>query len=84
MTEVSKESIAKIVQGALESQAVDGKLSSPIDADSSMGNPKEWDSLAFISVFMAIGEAYDIELEEDDAIHCTSVEGIYTLLTEEL
>lgn len=47
-----------------------------------MGSPAEWDSLSFVAVFTAIGQAYDVELEDDDAFHFQSIAGIEAFLRE--
>jgi acyl carrier protein len=49
-----------------------------------MGDPIEWDSLAFVTVFIAIGAAYDVELEDDDAFHFQSIAGIEAFLNDVL
>ena len=42
----------------------------------------EWDSLSFIAVFNAISEILDVELEDDDAIHFTSIPAMHAFLNE--
>ena len=75
MTELAND-ICRIVEETLKSTAKVGELKSPIRPDSSMEDIPEWDSLSFVSVFLAIGEHYDLDLEDDDAIHFTSIGGI--------
>ena len=48
-----------------------------VTAGDSMETIATWDSLTFMSVFQAINEAFSINPDFDDAIHYTSVKGIY-------
>lgn len=57
-------------------------LSSPVLAESRMGEPAEWDSLSFIAVLMAVSQKYDVELADDDAFHFTSVPTMHAFLNE--
>lgn len=81
MTDIVEE-ICKAVEDALKSSAKVDKLSAPVTIDSSMNDPREWDSLAFVSVFMTVSQRLNIEVEDDDAINFTSVEGIRTFVEE--
>lgn len=76
--------ICQIVEQALKQVTQSGTLSAPITPDSRMNNPREWDSLAFVSVFLAVSQHFNIEVEEDDAIHFISVSGIREFLDEVL
>lgn len=76
------ERVCEVVESALKTASSNGELSSPVEAASKMGSPKEWDSLAFVVVFNAIAEEFDVELEDDDAIHLTSIQTTYELLCE--
>ena len=74
--------ICKVIESALKQAAGTENLSAPVTGDSRMNSPREWDSLAFVSVFLAVAEHFQIEVEEDDAIHFTSVAGINEFLEE--
>lgn len=76
------EKICKAVEDALKSSARVDQLSAPVTAESSMNDPHEWDSLAFVSVFQTVSQCFDIEVEDDDAINFTSVEGIKSFIEE--
>ena len=74
--------VCTVVEGALVTANNGKALSVAVDAQSQMGSPKEWDSLAFVLVFNAIAEEFGIDLEDDDAIHLTSIQMTYDLLKE--
>lgn len=78
------ETICRVVEQALKQAAQVDTLSEAVTADSKMNSPREWDSLAFVSVFLAVSQHFDVEVEEDDAIHFTSVAGISEFLDEVL
>lgn len=79
---ITMENVCAVVEGALVTANNGKPLSSPVDPAAQMGSPKEWDSLAFVMVFNAIAEEFGIELEDDDAIHLTSVKTTFELLKE--
>ena len=55
-----------------------------ITADSTMEAMREWDSLNFINIFLAINEAFGIDPDTDDALHYNSISGIVDFVTREL
>ena len=83
-SEVTTNSICVIVRDVLITSNKRGGLSNDVTSTSKMGDPAEWDSLSFVAVFVAIGEAFDLELEDDDAIHFQSIVGIEEFLKEAL
>ena len=76
--------IGSIVTDALKTANNKDSLSGEVTANSRMGDPKEWDSLSFVAVFIAIGAAFDVELEDDDAFHFQSISGIEAFLNDVL
>lgn len=74
--------ICSVIQTTLEGMNANAQLSELVTADSAMGTPREWDSLAFVSIFMALTEHFQIEVDEDEAIHFLSVRGINSFLDE--
>lgn len=78
------ETICKVIEEALKQASQLNSISEPVTADSRMNKPREWDSLAFVSVFIAVSEHFGIDVEEDDAIHFTSVATIDEFLDEVL
>lgn len=80
--DLTLENLCAIVDAGIRTSANVEKLSEPITADSKMGSPKEWDSLSFVAVFTGVGEAFDAELEYDDAIHFRDIRSIHALLQE--
>lgn len=57
-------------------------LAASVHGQSRMGDPVEWDSLSFITVLMAVSEAYGVDLADDDAFHFTSIPSMQTFLEE--
>ena len=49
--------------------------------DSKMNEPKEWDSLSFVAVMVAVSEEFDLEFDDDDAIAFTSIKGIVEMIS---
>ena len=82
--DLNTSSICTIVADALSTASNKNTLSGEVTAASRMGDPKEWDSLSFVTVFTAIGAAYDVDLEDDDAFHFQSIAGIEAFLTDVL
>ena len=81
---LNTDSICAVVTDALKAASNREALSDDITAGSRMGAPREWDSLSFVAVFTAIGTAYDVELEDDDAFHFRSIAGIEAFLNDVL
>lgn len=82
MTNNLTQEVCKIVSEALiDAKSVEA-LASPIDGNSNMESVPEWDSLSFVNVFMAVSEHFDADIDQDDAIQFTSIEGIVELLVE--
>lgn len=78
MTDSLEQRIIEIVQQALRSKR--GNLDIVITAGDSMETVPAWDSLSFMSVFMAINEAFSVNPDFDDAIHYTSVKTLCAYL----
>jgi acyl carrier protein len=83
-SDLTTDTICAIVTDALKAATNRDSLSGRVTAASRMGNPKEWDSLSFVAVFSAIGAAYDVELDDDDAFHFQSVSGVEAFLADVL
>jgi acyl carrier protein len=81
-SDLTTATICTIVTDALIAAKNCEALSGEVTATSRMGDPIEWDSLAFVAVFIAIGAAYDAELEDDEAFHFQSIAGIEAFLNE--
>ena len=84
MKHVNMDELVKLVDTTLCEVSMSEALSSPVSADSQMGEPAEWDSLAFIAVLTAVAQEYGIELADDDAFHFTSVPSMHAFLSEVL
>jgi acyl carrier protein len=80
--ELNKPALCLVIEDALKATSNTATLSQPVTPESQMGSPREWDSLSFVAVFIAVGEAFDIELDDDDAIHFQAVPAMYQFLDE--
>lgn len=80
--ELTEANLCQTVQEALLSVKGVAALSGPITMASRMGDPVEWDSLSFVAVFMAVGEAFDVDLEDDDAIHFQAMAPMFEFMQE--
>ena len=74
--------IIEIIQDALRNNS--GGEDVPITANDSMETVAGWDSLSFMSVFIAINTAFGVNPDFDDAIHYTSVKSLHSYLNEQL
>lgn len=80
MSDALLQEIIDVVQKALRNNATEPNVL--IEADDTMETVPAWDSLTFMSVFLAINEAFGVDPDFDDAIHYTSVRMLYTYLKE--
>jgi acyl carrier protein len=80
--ELTPENLCSVIEDALKASENLTSLSEPVTMTSIMGSPKEWDSLTFVSVFLGIAQAFDVELDDDDAVHFLGVQGIHNFLKE--
>lgn len=81
-SKIAQDDLCIVVEKALINAKNTSALSESISMDSKMGSPIEWDSLSFVSVYLAVSEHFDIELDDDDAIEFRDVRSIYELLNE--
>ena len=83
MAEVLNETtLCEVIAEAIRTAADTDTLSESVTMDSVMGSPREWDSLSFVAVFNAIGQAFDAGLDDDDAIHFQATRSIYDFLNQ--
>ena len=80
--DLTLQGLCVVVEDAIKSANSDKSLSNPVTENSKMGDPKEWDSLSFVAVFTAVGAAYNVDLEYDDAIHFRDIRAIHSLLLD--
>jgi acyl carrier protein len=78
------EELFQTITRALLSASSTTKLSSSVGPLSQMGDPKEWDSLSFVGVFLTVTQEFGVEADDDDAIHFMSVERISQFLNDVL
>jgi acyl carrier protein len=82
MSDPLERRIIEIIQDTLHKQGKEQNVL--IRADDSMETVTAWDSLSFMTVFLAINEAFGVNPEFDDAIHYTSVKSLYDYLKGQL
>jgi acyl carrier protein len=80
--EITMDRVCAVVEDAIRTAANKPELSAPVTPQSRMGEPREWDSLSFVVVFNAVSEAFGVDLEDDDAIHLTSIPSMFELLQD--
>jgi acyl carrier protein len=82
MTDPLEQRVIEIIQDALRNNSEEQGLL--ITADDSMETVAAWDSLTFMSVFLAVNEAFGVNPDFDDAIHYTSVITLCAYLKEQV
>ena len=80
MTDSLEQRILSIIRQTLREQG-DGR-DVELTADDSMETVPAWDSLSFMSIFLAVNEAFGVSPDFDDAIHYTSVRTLHSYLKE--
>ncbi len=80
--ELEETSLCTVIEDALKTASKSEALSEPVTMNSRMGSPREWDSLSFVAVFIAVSQAFDVDLDDDDAIHFQAVSPMYQFLDE--
>lgn len=82
MADQLEQRILEVIQDVLRSKGEDQEVL--ITAGDSMETVAAWDSLSFMSVFVAINEAFGVNPDFDDAIHYTSVKSLHAYLKEQI
>ena len=82
MTDPLEQRIVAIIQDALRNNTEHNDVL--VSADDSMETIAAWDSVTFMSVFLAINEAFGVNPDFDDAIHYTSVKTLHAYIREQL
>ena len=70
--------VIDVIESTLREHSGNAELT--LCAEDSMETIGEWDSLAFMSVFVAVNKAFDIDPDFDDAVHYTSVHALRSYL----
>jgi acyl carrier protein len=65
----TERTVIDLVTGILSSR----RPGTVVTADSAMGSPTEWDSLAFVEIFTTVSEHFSLDVADDDAINFMSV-----------
>lgn len=81
MTDPLAQRIIGIIQDTLADTNGAGMI--PLSVEDSMETVPAWDSMSFMSVFLAINEAFGLDPDFDDAIHYTSVNALRAYLGAE-
>jgi acyl carrier protein len=82
MTDPREQRIIEIIQDTLRNKGDQQDIL--ITSEDSMETVVAWDSLTFMSVFLAINEAFGVDPDFDDAIHYTSVKTLHAYLKEQV
>lgn len=82
MIDPLEQRIIDVIQDTLRRQGREQNIL--IRASDSMETVAAWDSLSFMSVFVAINEAFGLNPDFDDAIHYTSVKGLRDYLKRQV
>lgn len=80
MDEVTQQ-VVEIITSVL---TAGGRSSGVVTPTSMMGDPFEWDSLAFVEIFVAVSGHYGLEVSDDDAISFMSVPEIIDFVSQRL
>lgn len=72
--------VVKIISGVLSAKNDDVV----VVGTSMMGDPFEWDSLAFVEIFLAVSGHFELEVSDDDAINFMSVPEIVGFVSERI
>ena len=78
MTDSLEQRVVDIVQDTLRSRGDDPHV--VVGANDSMDTLACWDSLTFMTVFLAVNDAFGLDPEFDDAIHYMAVPSLVAYL----
>lgn len=62
--------LINIVQAIVDEHA---REKGTITLESSLGNPRAWDSLVFVEIFETVSETFSLDVSDDDAVHFMSI-----------
>jgi acyl carrier protein len=82
MPDLLERRVLQVVQEALRATTDDPDL--VIGEDDSMETVPGWDSLTFMSVFLAVNDAFALAPDFDEAIHYTALPSLVAHLREQL
>jgi acyl carrier protein len=80
--ELTEDALTATIEAALRAANANKPLSAPVTMDSHMGAPREWDSMSFVAIFLAVGERFEVDLDDDDAIHFRAARSIHDFLKD--
>ena len=80
--ELTMSRLCNVIEEGIKAANHGEGLTEEVTEASKMGSPREWDSLSFVAVFNAVSEAFNVELDYDDAIHFRDVKSIHGFLEE--
>lgn len=76
MSESADDIVRDVVEAVRRVLVERGDPDPAVDADSAMGSPSSWDSLAFVEIFVTVSQHFGLDVSDDDAIHFMSVREI--------
>ncbi len=82
MTDLLEEQVLDVIQDTLRSTT--GDLGLVIGPNDSMDSVRHWDSMSFMTVFLAVNESFDLDPDFDDAIHYMAVPSLVRYLREQV
>ena len=81
MPDLEKE-LCEVIEIALNTVEPGVLETGSVTIKSELNNPREWDSLSFVSVFLAVTQHFDLEVDDEDAINFRSVKEILAFMRE--
>ena len=78
------EAVETQVIGIITGVIADKGHSVELSGSSMMGDPVEWDSLAFVEIFLGVSGHFGIDVSDDDAIFFMSIPEIVDFVSERL
>jgi len=80
MPDLLERRVVDIVQDTLRSTVGDSGL--VVSIDDSMETLPAWDSLTFMTVFLAINDAFNLNPDFDDAVHYMAIPSLVSYLRD--
>ncbi len=82
MPELLEHRVVDLIQQTLRSAGSDPQL--VVGPDDSMETVAGWDSLSFMTVFLAVNDEFDLSPDFDDAVHYMAVPSLIAYLETQL
>ena len=82
MADLLEQRVVDLIQQTLRSNGDDPQL--VVGPDDSMDTVAGWDSLTFMTIFLAVNDAFGLDPDFDDAIHYMAVPSLVAYLEMQL